>query len=300
MNETVKRIISGVIIAAYFIFAFNYDGLYRLPLFLFVFVAVGIGLSEFYNLTTHSYTHRPHRKTGLVVGLSMVVGVYLHYLPQKYPSILQSIPFLKNIHLGFHLITALFFFTMVYLYFRQLTGNRNEGALYSTATTFLGLIYVPLTAVHIFLLDAMPWGNFYIWLLAFMTVMSDTMQYTFGKLFGKTKVGIVASPNKTWEGYWGGLLGQVVLSQIFYFVARKFFSVPEFAFWEILLLSIIIFVISVIGDLSESMLKRDAQVKDSGNVIPGHGGILDLVDALLLTIPASYYFLVFRQYLQNL
>lgn len=300
MNETVKRIISGLFIAAYFIFSFNYDGFYRIFLFLFVFIAVAIGLKEFYALTTQSFTHRPHQKTGIFVGLSLVTGVYLYYLPKKYPDILTYFPFLRNIHLGFHVLAALFFFTMVYLFFRQLTGNRNEGALYSTATTFLGIIYIPLTAIHLFLLDALRWGNFYIWLLAFMTTMSDTMQYTFGKLFGKTKVGLSASPNKTWEGYIGGLIGQIILSQIFYYTAKRFFLVPNFAFWEILLLSIVIYIISVVGDLSESMLKRDAGVKDSGKAIPGHGGVLDLVDALLLTIPTSYYFLIFRQYLQNL
>ncbi len=305
MGETAKRTASGILLAIYFVFSFNYDGFYRIPLFLFLFVFVAIGLHEFYTMTSISDSQRPYKKTGTVIGLTILTLVFLYALPKKYPADFAGesvglVNYIKAVHLGFHLLTALLFFLMVLAFIWQLKCNRTEGSVYNVAVTLLGVIYVALTSSHLFLLDAMPWGTFYIWLLAFMTTMSDTMQYAAGRTFGKTKVGFAVSPNKSWEGYIGGLIGQVILTQIFYFSAKQFFEIPEFSVVELAFFSMIIYFLSIVGDLSESLIKRDTNVKDSGKLIPGHGGVLDLIDALLLTIPTSYYMMVLRDYVKSL
>ena len=77
---------------------------------------------------------------------------------------------------------------------------------------------------------------------------------------------------------------------IFYHLSQQFLSIPEISFLQITLFSVMLFVMTTLGDLTGSLLKRDAQVKDSGSLMPGHGGLLDTFDALIFTVPAFYYF----------
>ena len=130
------------------------------------------------------------------------------------------------------------------------------------------------------------------WFVTFATVMTDVMGFTFGKLYGRNKIPSQVSPNKTWEGYIGGFFGQMLLTYIFYKVVYAYWAIPFFNDIEIILFSGLIFLAAVSGDLSESLLKRSAGVKDSGTIIPGHGGLLDRVDSMLFTIPFFYIILV--------
>lgn len=116
------------------------------------------------------------------------------------------------------------------------------------------------------------------WLLLMMMVImaADTGAYMFGRLFGKSPLSPLVSPNKTWEGFWGGLLLGLLVSVIGTF----FFHITTYqrlAFW---VLSLVAIFFSVIGDLSISMLKRQQDVKDTGGLLPGHGGMLDRMDSL--------------------
>ena len=86
----------------------------------------------------------------------------------------------------------------------------------------------------------------------------------------------------------------------FYYVAQKNFNVPQYGYIEIGIFGVIIYFASILGDLSESLLKRDAGIKDSGGLIPGHGGVLDLLDAMLITIPAAYYYFYIVQELRRI
>jgi phosphatidate cytidylyltransferase len=126
--------------------------------------------------------------------------------------------------------------------------------------------------------------------------MSDTGQYTFGRLFGKHKLSPIVSPGKTWEGAVGGLLVAVMTSWfVFTAVARSLLGpgalpvrVPM-----IVLFGVGVATAGIIGDLAESLLKRDAGVKDSSNWMPGFGGVLDLLDSLLVAAPVAYAIWVF-------
>jgi phosphatidate cytidylyltransferase len=111
--------------------------------------------------------------------------------------------------------------------------------------------------------------------------IADTAAYIFGKLFGKHKLIPHISPGKTWEGLFGAVIGSMVLLPLYAYIVLDKEQVSVFFFVAILMLVII----SVIGDLFESYIKRTMGVKDSGNILPGHGGLLDRLDSLIAVAP---------------
>ena len=114
-------------------------------------------------------------------------------------------------------------------------------------------------------------------LLIFILIwISDTMSYFFGSYFGKTKMKIKASPNKTWEGFIGGLLCSIIFSIISYTYIQEIYP-----FWKTLSLGTLIPVFGLFGDIYQSRIKRMAGVKDSGKILPGHGGIFDRLDSAM-------------------
>ncbi|VFP79641.1 phosphatidate cytidylyltransferase [Candidatus Erwinia haradaeae] len=125
--------------------------------------------------------------------------------------------------------------------------------------------------------------NIGIWQLLYLLCLvwgADSGAYLFGKRFGNHQLVPKLSPGKTWEGFWGGLLTSLVICFLFseFVLIKKSLILMFF-------LSIIVFLASVLGDLSESMFKREASIKDSGNLLPGHGGILDRIDSLTAAAP---------------
>lgn len=158
------------------------------------------------------------------------------------------------------------------------------GERLSAAAFFVfGLIYLVTGAGSLAALFEMSHRHFWIFLTMASTFLGDTLAYVFGKLFGKHKLLPEVSPGKTVEGLLGGMLGGMLAA----LVVRMLFW-PEFSLVLVLVLGLGIALIGVIGDLAESLIKRAAGVKDSGKLIPGHGGILDRVDALLFTAPFVY------------
>ncbi|KEA53121.1 CDP-diglyceride synthetase [Mangrovibacter sp. MFB070] len=132
-----------------------------------------------------------------------------------------------------------------------------------------------------------------VWLLYVMFLVwgADSGAYMFGKLFGKHKLAPKVSPGKTWQGFIGGLLTSAVIAWVFGALAHL-----DVAPVTLLTCSVIAALASVLGDLTESMFKREAGIKDSGSLIPGHGGILDRIDSLTAAVPvfACLLLLVFR------
>ncbi|VDZ71896.1 CDP-diglyceride synthase [Atlantibacter hermannii] len=132
-----------------------------------------------------------------------------------------------------------------------------------------------------------------VWLLYVMILVwgADSGAYMFGKLFGKHKLAPKVSPGKTWQGFIGGLFTAAIISWIYGEVVNL-----EVAPSTLLICSVVAALASVLGDLTESMFKREAGIKDSGNLIPGHGGILDRIDSLTAAVPvfACLMLLVFR------
>lgn len=128
----------------------------------------------------------------------------------------------------------------------------------------------------------------------FLLWINDTGAFLVGSMMGRHKLFERISPKKTWEGFVGGLIFSIVASAMFYYYCNSFFHMDavdaNLATW--LGLGVIVCIFGTWGDLVESMIKRTLHVKDSGNLIPGHGGILDRIDSLLLAAPAAAVYLV--------
>ncbi|PKM77693.1 MAG: hypothetical protein CVU90_06345 [Firmicutes bacterium HGW-Firmicutes-15] len=128
----------------------------------------------------------------------------------------------------------------------------------------------------------------YMLLVFIMAWASDVGGYLFGKLWGKNKLSPQLSPGKTWEGAIGGVLATVALALIF----NRLLLIGNISMFYTVLLGVLASVTAQVGDLLESAMKRYFDVKDSGHIIPGHGGVLDRFDSFMLLLPVVYYFLV--------
>ncbi len=125
--------------------------------------------------------------------------------------------------------------------------------------------------------------------LVFLTEINDVMQFVWGKLFGKHKIIPKVSPNKTWEGFVGGILSTTVIGYALGFLT-------PLSTWPLLLVSFLVAIAGFIGDVVMSSIKRDIGVKDTGNAIPGHGGVLDRIDSLAYTAPAFFHLVYYIAY----
>lgn len=150
--------------------------------------------------------------------------------------------------------------------------------------TVLGLVYLPLLLGHLLPLRMLEDGRGWIFLSLIAVMSCDSCAYFVGSKIGKHKLYAAVSPNKSIEGAIGGLAGAVLGVWL-----SKLFFMPFIGWLDGLLIGLLIGVAGQLGDLFESLLKRACNVKDSGNLIPGHGGLLDRLDSLLFTFPLVYY-----------
>ena len=165
------------------------------------------------------------------------------------------------------------------LYLFSIEKRRLEDAL----VTITGIFYVVFFCYHIAALG-MTELNIFVWLVVITAFGTDICAYFAGVTMGKHKLCPKISPKKTWEGAAGGVIGSIVLSGLFGF----FFAKPLFI--HCLIIGFAASIISMFGDLTASIFKRKMGIKDYGNLIPGHGGILDRFDSVLFTGPAIYYY----------
>ena len=173
----------------------------------------------------------------------------------------------------------------------QLCAADNERGMAAIASTLFGVFYVAILLNVLQKIRYFPDLDGAWWLLYFIVVskMSDTGAYCTGSLIGKNKMIPRVSPGKTWEGFVGGIVFSVVSSWAFLHFAGGHFS--GFTLAQALVLGALLGVGSVVGDLVESLMKREAGLKDSGGFFPGVGGVLDLLDSLLFNAPLMYLFL---------
>jgi phosphatidate cytidylyltransferase len=148
-----------------------------------------------------------------------------------------------------------------------------------------GLVYVPMLAC-VWPLLKQEMGPEWLFLALALAFSSDTLAYFFGRAFGKHKLYEAVSPKKTREGSFGGLIGGIAAMLGF----GHFWLAPEIPIAHCVVLGLVGSALGQIGDLVESMIKRTFGIKDSGNVLPGHGGMLDRVDGLLFVAPLVYYY----------
>lgn len=222
------------------------------------------GLLEFYNLANRRQFY-PKRLLGCIFAL--IIGATFYF---------DSFPFL----LGFTVMTIITF-----VYYVIDTSSLEKLALFpgSFSLTMAGLVYVSLTMNFLYWVRR-DFGILWLYLLFAVISLGDTGAFLVGKTFGRRKMTPIASPNKTWEGALGGLLWAAAGG----WLARTIL-LPRFPLLEVIILSIVVQAAAQVADPLESLFKRAVGVKDSSNLVPGHGGILDRIDSFTLAAPVFYY-----------
>jgi phosphatidate cytidylyltransferase len=150
--------------------------------------------------------------------------------------------------------------------------------------SLFGIVFIGWGLSYLVLLRNLPEGKWYIFFLCLLVWIGDSAAMYVGHGFGRRKLAPTISPGKTWEGAIGGVVGGVLTA-----VLSARLLVPHLRLWQSVALGIIISVTAQISDLGESLIKRYAGVKDSGELIPGHGGVLDRIDSVLFVAPTLFY-----------
>ncbi len=235
---------------------------------LFVALMAGVGLFEYYAIV-RAREISPETIGGIIAGTLVALSGYLHS------------PAFTNLALygGILLVSAL----------HVVRGQHSVAGLASSA---FGVFYVGWFGSHVTLMHGTPEiGPGLVTILFAAVILTDSAAFFTGSLIGKHKLAPKVSPNKTWEGAVGGFAFALIGMLVLYFLRAKFdwAVLPEWPLYNYLLAGALLSITSQIGDLAESCLKRDAGVKDSGIVFPGHGGVLDRCDGLLFAAPVLYY-----------
>jgi phosphatidate cytidylyltransferase len=250
-------------------------------LVIMVFLAV-TGLAEFYGLVEKRELVC-FKWWGLLGGLLLMLGTFLNLTGLIGTS--GSPARVNDFETSFLILFVLG------LCLRQFFSRSNTAGILAISTSLFGLMYVPWLLNFIQKINFFPGveGHFYLLYFLLITKFSDTGAYVVGSLIGRHKMIPRISPGKTWEGFGGAIFGSVLASLIFvHFLGSRMFGMNEF---HASILGVILSVGAVIGDLIESIFKREAGVKDSGKFFPGIGGILDLLDSLLFNAPIMYLYL---------
>jgi phosphatidate cytidylyltransferase len=257
----------------------------KLPFLILIEVLIVLGLWEFLRLSQAKNSEIP--KIPLII-LGVFLGLSAYLLGER----------------------VFLFFILGILYLSALIlviKGKTEGATSNLALSLLGFFYVAGLFSYLILLREMPSriildrfaplltsykvGGLWIVYLLLCIWSCDTFAYFIGAPLGKHPLSPRVSPKKTVEGFGGGILGAIAAAFFSHFV---FFSSAQLK--DLLIISLIVAFVGQVGDLTESLFKRDAQFKDTSNIIPGHGGILDRFDSLLFVSPLVYYYLKFVVY----
>ncbi|MEX2483469.1 MAG: phosphatidate cytidylyltransferase, partial [Brumimicrobium sp.] len=266
MSNILVRTLSGALFIVIVIGAFL---LGELTTAIVLGTFMSLGLLEFYQLFYKNNVGKPFKNTGLITG----VLIYLLFIGGQ---------------IGLWKLNVLIFL-LIAIPFVLLLYSKEKNPLNDLALTYLGLIYVLIPFIIIFQLynfsdEDTSWK---IISGMFLIVWSnDTFAYLSGRFFGKHKLFERISPKKTWEGTIGGFIFAIITGAVF-----AYFTSQNYVYW--LIGAAIISSTGAIGDLVESKIKRIVGVKDSGNIMPGHGGILDRFDAVLFAAPFFYVWSMF-------
>lgn len=273
MNNTVKRTISGVLFLAVMLGGMLFNRI----LFIILFSLISyIMLSEFYRITMdNSYRVLQDFASCMGAALVWLTGGSLY----------------KGEPLSEAFLPCLLIFTGAVMIWSIFLKDHKD--FLKTGYLYAGLLYIgiPVALSNVVVYNDGTFSG--LLMVAFFIIIwaSDTGAYCFGMLFGQkiwpAKLCPAISPKKSWAGFIGGLLTSVLAGAILYWT-----GLFKFPVWHCLIVAAIMSVTGVFGDLFESLWKRAAGVKDSGNIIPGHGGLMDRFDSALFAIPAGYIYLL--------
>lgn len=270
MKNLIQRVVTGVCFVALMVGAICFHPY----LFVFFFsIVVRFTLAEFYKVMSQQQTMSVLRCEAYTLA-----GVYLFVATYFYARGLMGI--------------EVFFPYLCFLMAVPITGlySKSKDPFRQWSTVYLGQIYVaaPFSLLNLILFPSGEDAFCYLFVLAMFVFVwvNDSAAFVFGSLFGKRRLFERISPKKSWEGFWGGLFAVLLVSQIFACVDASV------AWYHWLGFSAVVVVMSVWGDLVESQMKRSLEIKDSGTLLPGHGGMLDRFDSVLFAIPATYIYIV--------
>ncbi len=193
-------------------------------------------------------------------------------------------------HFGLNLLTPLLLTSAVILPLIWLLRRpQKEKAFTSWAWTMAGILYVGWLLSYLVALRGLDDGRNWIFFALFITFASDTAAFFTGSALGRHRLAPHISPGKTWEGTIGGILGAIIVS--LFFILPTPLTLP-LSYWQAILLGLLVSVFGQLGDLVESLFKRNMGVKDSGSLIPGHGGFLDRIDSVVFAGVVVYYYVI--------
>lgn len=257
----IKRIISATVLSGIITGVIFLDWLCALVATLFI---IG-GLYEYFVMIENKGI-KIYKYFGIGMGTIIPLSIMLRFEPTK------------NWELLF-IVLALF--SLILMQFKR---RDNHGVILDISTTLFGILYVSWFFSFIIKIRYLPAGLGYLAVLLLITKLGDIGAFLIGSKWGNRLLIPRISPKKTLEGSIGGLLFSILGA----FVCKPFLS---FGYIQLLVIAIGLSILGQLGDLSESLLKRDCQVKDSGSIFPGMGGVLDGIDSLLFSAPVFYFYL---------
>lgn len=274
MNNFFQRTITGIVFVAVLIGAIYFH--YYSFLILFSLIVI-LSLSEFYKIVK-SENVNPQKVTGVAAAIILFATVAYSQATGNFIYLLINFP-------------VLFLIFIVELF------RNKKNPFNNIAFTVLGIIYIALPVSLINLIVISPGSEYNPVLILgyfFLLWSYDTGAYLVGRLIGKNKLFERVSPKKTWEGAIGGIIISIGIS----YIISQYYVLLSFYQWAVI--AVLIAVTGTLGDLTESMLKRSTDIKDSGSLLPGHGGLLDRFDALFVSIPfvTAYLYLIISDQLQ--
>ncbi|MCG2712203.1 MAG: phosphatidate cytidylyltransferase [Candidatus Omnitrophica bacterium] len=265
MSASTKRVITATSIIL-----FVGLGLFFLPMWAYaaiVILLIAGGLNEFYSLIEKKGIFI-YKYFGVLIGILIPLSIYFKFEPTKGWELL------------FIVTATLIFFIL------QFIRKDSSQAIVGISTTLFGIFYVSWFFSFLIKIRFLPHGTLLVAFLLLVTKIGDVGAYIVGRSMGKNMLITRISPKKTLEGSLGGLgfsLGAAIISKLY---------LPFIPLIHLVALGILIGFLSQLGDLCESLIKRDCQVKDSGAHLPGLGGILDVIDSIIFASPIFYYYLL--------
>lgn len=241
----------------------------RLAFFILIQLVILASLLEFYNLPRKKKIF-PAREIGVILAFTISLSFYFAKFPLE---------------------LALFVCVFVLGLYFLLTVNRLEKLVQfpaAIALTLMGALYLSFTLNYFNWMRA-DFGPLYIIFMLAVINIGDSIAMLAGKWWGKRKFAPLASPKKTWAGSVGGVVSGIAAGVIF----QQIFLTDQAVLWKTIVIAALIQAVAQISDPIESLFKRASGVKDSSNLLPGHGGFFDRVDSLILATPFFYYFLVY-------
>ncbi len=226
-----------------------------------------MGLYEFYNAV-----RKKNIKPFSIIGYVSSV-LYYYYLGKS----------TNMVFLGFLVMSVV----MILLVLPMLYENRT---IIDSAVTLFGIFYVTALISLIYLIGVKQNGVYLIWVIFISSWSCDTMAYFVGKNFGKKKIAPRISPKKTLEGAIGGFLASTIATGIYGYIIINFFNI-NMELFHFIIIGLLCGVLNQIGDLTASSIKRNMDIKDFSNLIPGHGGILDRFDSIIFASAVVYYYI---------